>query len=192
MDRRLDEPPHQPETVMRKIIVSQFISLDGVIESPTWTFAFSSADREQYKLDEVMSAGALLTGRVTYEMFASAWPDMKDEAGFADQMNGMQKYMVSTTLEKGSWNNTKILRSPEELRAIKEQPGKDILCGGSGRLIESLKTLDLIDEYRLLVFPIILGKGQRLFQEGTAEQKLKLIDSRAFTSGATVLTYARV
>jgi dihydrofolate reductase len=152
---------------MRKVIVSEFMSLDGVIENPAWTFDYISEEQEKYKLEELRAADALLLGRVTYEGFAAAWPTVVDEVGFADQMNSMRKYVVSTTLREGTWNNTSIIREDVAgaVRHLKSQPGKHILVGGSGNLVQTLRTHDLIDEYRLMLFPVILGRGIRLFQE---------------------------
>ncbi len=159
---------------MRKVVVTEFISLDGVIDNPRWTFEFGGPEQEQYKLTELRESDALLLGRVTYEGFAQAWPSMKDPAGFADQMNSMPKHVASRTLKTGSWNNTHILAShvAGEVRRLKEQPGRNILVGGSANLIETLKQHDLVDEYRLMVFPIVLGAGKRLFQDGTATSTL--------------------
>jgi dihydrofolate reductase len=184
---------------MGKVVVSEFVSLDGVIEDPGgaekfehggWTIPYWSADIGAFKFDELMTSDALLLGRVTYEGFAAAWPGQADEAGFADRMNNLPKYVVSTTLDKADWNNSTIISGnvAEEVASLKEQPGQDILINGSGKLIQSLMPDNLIDEYRLLVYPIVLGSGKRLFQGGI-DTTLKLVESRAFDSGVILLRY---
>jgi dihydrofolate reductase len=179
---------------VRKLVVSEFITLDGVFEAPAWTFQYGSEEQEQYKLRELRESDALLLGRVTYEAFAQAWPTMKDPAGFADQMNSMPKYVVSTTLKTGSWNNTTIIPDnvAKEVQRLKEQQGKNILVGGSAKLIETLMRHNLVDEYRLMVFPVIQGKGRRLFGEGAGEMTLTPVDVTKFKSGVTVLVYRAV
>jgi len=178
---------------MRKLIVSEFLSLDGVMEQPSWTFEFGSPQQEQYKYEELFASDALLLGRVTYEAFAQAWPSITDEVGFADRMNGLPKYVVSTTLKKGTWNNTSIISANvvDEIRKLKEARGQTILVGGSGKLVDTLKHHDLVDEYRLMIFPVIVGNGQRLFVEGSEPKKFQTSGVTAFKSGVTVLTYAR-
>jgi dihydrofolate reductase len=178
---------------MRKLIVSEFVSLDGVIEQPSWTFEFGSPEQERYKYEELFASDALLLGRVTYQGFAQAWPTMTDEVGFADRMNSVPKYVVSTTLKKGMWNNTTIISSNvvNEIRTLKTARGQAILVGGSGRLVDTLKRHDLVDEYRLMVFPVVVGKGQRLFIEGSEPKKFQLSSATVLKSGVTILTYAR-
>jgi dihydrofolate reductase len=178
---------------MRKLIVSEFVSLDGVIEQPSWTFDFGSPEQERYKYEELFASDALLLGRITYEGFAQAWPTITDEVGFADRMNTLPKYVVSTTLNKGTWNNTTIIASNvvDEIEALKQARGQAILVGGSGVLVDTLKRHDLVDEYRLMVFPVLLGKGRRLFVEGSEPKKFQPSSVTAFKSGVTVLTYAR-
>src|SRR5690242_17718231 len=168
---------------MRKIVVSQFVTLDGVMEDPGgaegfelggWAFKFQRGDDgDRFKLDEVMAADALLLGRRTYEGFAAAWPDRSDEAGFADKFNSMPKYVVSTTLRDPEWNNSHVI-------AVEDVAGLDgeILVNGSNTLIQALMEHDLVDEYRLMVFPTVLGRGKRLFQDGRPQADLKLTDCR--------------
>lgn len=192
---------------MRKIAVTEFLSLDGVMEAPhEWHFPFFDEGAQRYKLDEVMATGALLLGRVTYEGFASAWPqrgeDMRDaveptdpasETVFQDRFNWMPKYVVSDSLTDTSWNNSHILRSSEmidTLRDRKQEDGEDIVIHGSGKLIASLMLTGLIDEYRLMVHPIVVGKGQRLFPEGLDSTTFRLADVMSFDKGTVVLTYA--
>jgi dihydrofolate reductase len=186
---------------MRKVVVSEFMTLDGVMEDPSWTFQFSSEEQERFKFDELAASDAVLLGRVTYEGFAAAWPNMMEQyrgprreglAAYTDMMNGYPKHVVSTTLEEPlEWNNSTLIKGnlAEEIANLKDQPGKDILIFGSGNLVNTLVRDDLIDEYRLMIFPIIVGSGQRLFAGGFDEMVLKLVDSETFGSGVVVLTY---
>jgi dihydrofolate reductase len=186
-----------------KLVVSEFITLDGVVEDPGgaesfehggWSFKFEQGpDGEQYKLDEVLAADALLLGRVTYEGFAAVWPAMADEAGFADKMNAMPKYVVSTTLERPEWNNTTVVAGdvPGEVAKLKQEAG-DLLVTGSPTLIRTLMEHDLVDQYRLMVFPIVLGTGKRLFGDGAGLSMLRLVEGRPVgPDGVLVLTYER-
>jgi dihydrofolate reductase len=178
---------------VRKVVASEFLSLDGVMGDPGWTFGFESEDRDQFKFDELAAADALLLGRVTYEGFAAAWPQMEEQTGeYGAWMNGYPKHVVSTTLQEPlEWNNSKLVEGDvaEEVSRLKDQPGKDILIFGSGDLVNSLMQHDLIDEYRLMVFPVIVGSGKRLFNEGGDTKSLKLVGTQTFDSGAIVLTY---
>ena len=175
---------------MRKIVVSEFITLDGVIENPAWTFPFFGEEQGKFKFDELFASDALLLGRVTYEGFAQAWPSRTDEQGFADRMNSLPKYVASTTLENPEWNNTQVIKNniAEEVAKLKELDGLNILVYGSGKLVETLIQHDLIDEYRLMIFPVVLGSGQRFFQDGLTKN-FKLTDTQTFQSGVVVLTY---
>lgn len=176
---------------MRKIIVSEFVSLDGVIENPAWTFPFIGDEQNQFKFAELKAADALLLGRVTYEGFAAAWPGMAVEAGeYGEMMNGYPKYVASKTLDSMEWNASPLGSDlAAELSALKQQPGRDILVFGSGKFLETLLRHDLIDEYRLMVYPVIVGQGQRLFGEGLDTTTLKLTDTKTFSTGVVVLTY---
>ncbi len=185
---------------MRKVVVTEYVTLDGVYEDPGggegtkhggWSFQFWSEEAMKYKFDELFASDALLLGRVTYEGFAQAWPTMKDEVGFADRMNSLPKYVVSTTLKELTWNNSHLLKEniAEEVAKLKQQDGKDILVGGSGELVHNLMQHDLIDEYRLMVHPVVLGGGKRLFREGSNKTVLKLVDTKSFSSGIVVLTF---
>ena len=178
---------------MRRVIVSEFVSLDGVVEDPRWTFQFSSEDRDQFKFDELAASDALLLGRVTYEGFAAAWPQMEEQTGeYGAWMNGYPKHVVSTTLgEPLEWNNSTLVKGnvAEEVSNLKRQPGKDILIFGSGELVNALMQHDLIDEYRLMVFPVVVGSGKRLFSEGGDTKALKLAETKTFDSGVVVLSY---
>jgi dihydrofolate reductase len=185
---------------MGRIVVSQFVTLDGVMEDPGgsegferggWAFMFDrGADGDRFKLEEVMASGALLLGRVTYEGFAAAWPSRSGE--FADKFNAMPKFVVSRTLERPEWNNTTVIRGDlrgavERLRA--EVDG-DVLVNGSATLMAALMDEGLVDEYRLMVFPVVLGWGKKLFQDGRPRTDLKLTSSQPVgPDGVIVLTY---
>ena len=185
---------------MSRLVISQFISLDGVMEAPggdndfdlgAWTFEFDRGDEgNRFKYDELMASDSLLLGRVTYEGFAAAWPGRDGE--FADKFNGMQKYVVSTTLTDPEWTNSTAISADvvEEIGKLKRGSGGDILVNGSCTLCQTLIENDLIDEYRLMVFPVILGHGFRLFKEGSKMSKLTLADSLPVgPDGVIVLTY---
>jgi dihydrofolate reductase len=170
---------------MGKIVVTEFISLDGVIEDPGgaedyrhggWTFEFErGSDGDKFKLEELQEAEVQLLGRVTYEGFAAAWPKMEDEAGFATKMNEMPKYVVSSTLERADWQNTTILSGDpaDSIPTLKEEVEGVILVAGSATLAQSLIENDLVDELRLMIFPVLLGQGKRLFPEGEAKHRLR-------------------
>jgi dihydrofolate reductase len=191
------------EEDMGKIVVTEFISLDGVIEAPGggegyrhggWTFEIERGEEgDKFKLDELREAEVQLLGRVTYEGFAAAWPKMEDEAGFAEKMNGMPKYVVSSTLERAGWQNTTILSGDpaESVAALKDEIDGVILVAGSATLVKSLIEADLVDELRLMVFPVLLGEGKRLFPEGEAMHRLKLIESRSIGDGISLVRYER-
>jgi dihydrofolate reductase len=185
---------------MGRVVVSQFVTLDGVVEDPGgsenfdrggWAFDFDRGDDgDKFKLDEVMASEALLLGRTTYEGFAAAWPSR--EGDFADKFNTMPKYVVSTTLDDPEWNNSTVIKDdvPSEVSKLKEQVGGDILVNGSVQLVETLVENDLVDEYRLMVFPVVLGSGKRLFGETSETAKLSLADSMPVgPDGVVVLTY---
>jgi dihydrofolate reductase len=186
---------------VRKVIVSEFVSLDGIIEDPRWTFQFSSEEQEKFKFDELAASDALLLGRVTYEGFAAAWPNMMEQYSgprraelgqYSDMMNGYPKFVVSTTLEEPlEWNKSTLIKGnvAEEVSRLKQQPGKDILVFGSGDLVNTLMHHDLINEYRLMVFPVVVGSGKRLFGDGLETKILRLIETKTFGSGVVVLSY---
>jgi dihydrofolate reductase len=187
---------------MGKLVVSEFVSLDGVMEDPGgaegfrhggWTFKFSDPEGMKYKLDEVRDHDALLLGRTTYEGFAAAWPDMTDEVGFAEKMNSMPKYVVSRTLTRADWSNSTILSGElaEQVGALKSEAGGDLLVAGSATLVRELLARDLVDELRLMVFPIVLGDGKRLLGDAPEARVLKLVDCRPLESGTVILTYHR-
>lgn len=177
---------------MRKVIVSMFLTLDGVMEAPDkWSFQFWSEEAAKFKFDELFASDALLLGRVTYQGFADAWPSMTDEEGFADRMNSLPKFVVSTTLEEVEWNNSRLIKGniAEEVYKLKQQPGQDILIFGSGDLVHTLMQHDLIDEYRIMIFPVVVGSGKRLFKDGSETKVLRLVETKTFNSGVVVLTY---
>ena len=174
---------------MRKVILSEFVSLDGVMEEPSWTMPYWNDEIAKFKFDELFASGMLLLGRVTYQGFAAAWPSMSDEQGYAERMNSLPKVVVSTTLIEATWNASLIKDDiATHVSKMKKQPGLDILIFGSGTLVQTLMQHELIDEYRLLVYPLLLGKGKPLFQEGN-KIKLTLIETKAFRSGAVLLRY---
>src|SRR5437763_6210424 len=187
---------------MGKLVVTQFISVDGVFEDPGgaesyehggWTFEYDRGDEgNKFKLDELMDADVQLLGRVTYEGFAAAWPSREGE--FADKLNNDPKYVVSTTLEDPEWNNTTVISGDvaAEIAEQKEQTDGSILVSGSGTLVGTLLEADLVDELRLMVFPTVLGRGKRLFPDGIGRLKLKLVESRQVGSdGVQVQIYSR-
>jgi dihydrofolate reductase len=183
---------------MAKLIVTEFVSLDGVMEDPGgsedfkyggWTFEIDRGEGDKFKLDETMSSDALLLGRKTYAGFADAWPSREGE--FADKFNSMPKYVVSSTLESPEWNNTTALQGDvvESVRKLKEETDGNIVVHGSAQLVQTLIDNDLVDELRLMVFPVVLGSGKRLF-DGTREKKrLQLIESRTVGDGVAILIY---
>jgi dihydrofolate reductase len=176
---------------MRKLIVTQFMSLDGVLEAPEkWSFPYWNDSIAEFKHKELFSVDALLLGRVTYEGFAAAWPGRKDNTGYADRINSLPKYVVSTTLTNVDWENSKIIKAnlAHEISEIKNQKGGDILIFGSPKLVQSLIQLNLVDEYQLLVYPLILGNGKRLFSD-LNKSNLKLVGTKTHDSGVVLLSY---
>jgi len=175
---------------MGQIIVSMYLSLDGVMEEPAWTAPYFNEEVAKFQSDLLFESEALLLGRVTYQGFAAAWPSMTDEEGFADKMNSIPKFVASTTLEKTEWNANLIKDNViEEISKLKEQPGQNLLIYGSGELIQTLMQHDLIDEYHFMVNPVILGSGKRLFKDQNNTKPLKLIETRTTSSGVVILSY---
>jgi dihydrofolate reductase len=185
--------------ITRKIIVTEFITLDGVIEAPGgnetphphggWQFNYSSPETEKYKIDELSSVDTLLLGKTTYEMFAAYWLDQTG-AGFADPINQMPKYVVSRSLQKVNWNNSHILRDvAKDAAALKKSEGGDILVYGSATLVKALLHHDLIDELRLMVYPLSIGGGLRLFDDNRELKKFGLKHWRAIDNGVLILEY---
>jgi len=184
---------------MGRIIVTEFVSLDGVMEAPGggedykhagWTFAISRGEEgNEFKLKETLDSEALLLGRVTYEGFAKAWPSREGE--FADKLNSMPKYVLSSTLKKADWNNSTILNGDviEECTKLKKKLKGNIVVHGSAQLVQALSANDLIDELRLMVFPVILGAGKRLFGEMGQKKSMQLISSQTVGDGVEILIY---
>ena len=181
---------------MRKIVVSEGVSLDGVFEAETmgqWAAPFFSEEREEFVRESVLAADALLLGRTTYDLQAWYWPNQKaDRYGIANHKNTMNKYVVTSRPLQVQWNNaTSINRNVvEEIAKLKQQPGQEILIEGSANLVQSLAQAGLIDEYRLMVHPVLVGSGKRFFNEETGLTKLTLIESRPISLGIVLLTYA--
>ena len=174
---------------MRKIVVSEYMSLDGVIEEPRWTQPYWGDDIAKFKFDELFASDSLLLGRKTYEGFAQAWPTMTDEAGFADRMNSMPKAVATRTLQTLAWNASALQGDiAEEVAKLKQQDGQNILLYGSGDFVQTLIKHGLIDQYNLLVYPVVLGHGQRLFEDGTTTT-LKLVSAQSFNSGVVAMIY---
>ena len=185
---------------MGRIVVTEFVSLDGVVEDPGgaenfkyggWSFEISRGDEgDKFKLDEAFSSEALLLGRVTYEGFAAAWPSRDGE--FADKFNSMPKYVISATLENPEWNNTTVLEGDlvQAVAKLKEEQEGDIVVHGSPQLVQGLLEHDLVDELRLMVYPVVLGSGKRLFGDTSDKKPLRLVDSKVVGEGVSILTYA--
>ncbi|HEV8250271.1 MAG TPA: dihydrofolate reductase family protein [Gaiellaceae bacterium] len=182
---------------MARIVVTEFVSLDGVMEDPGgaegfehggWTFEINRGDEgDRFKLDETMATESLLLGRRTYEGFAAAWPTRDGE--FADKFNSMPKYVVSSTLENPGWTNTTVLRDVGEAGKLREELDGDVVVHGSRQLVQALIERDLVDELRLMVFPMILGKGKRLFGETSGKKPLELVESRTVGDGVAILIF---
>jgi dihydrofolate reductase len=186
---------------MGRIVVTEFVSLDGVMQAPGggedfkhagWTFEIDRGEEgEKFKLDETMDTEALLLGRVTYEGFAAAWPSVEGE--FADKFNTMPKYVVSSTLVEPEWNNSTVLKGDvvEEVSKLRDGLAGDIVVHGSAQLVQTLIEHDLVDELRLMVFPVVLGTGKRLFGETSDKKRLELTNSKAVGDGVAILVYSR-
>jgi dihydrofolate reductase len=177
---------------MRKLIVTEYLTLDGVFEAPnTWSFPFWNDEAAAFKHKELFASDALLLGRVTYEGFAAAWPTMTSTGDFGERMNSIAKYVVSSTMDKAEWNNSTIIKGDiaAEFAMLKEQPGMDILVAGSADLLPLLMKNNLIDEYRFMIYPVVVGKGKRLFNDKGVKADLKLIDVTSLSSGIVILTY---
>jgi dihydrofolate reductase len=185
--------------IMRKLIVTEFITLDGVIEAPGgketphphagWSSKYRSPEAGKYKIDELSSVDTLLLGRTTYDNFAKFWPGQTG-GGFADRINQMPKYVVSRSLQKVEWNNSHILRdAAKDVAALKKSEGGDILVYGSATLVKALLHHDLIDELRLMVHPVSIGGGLRLFDDNRDLKKFGLKHSRAVDNGVLILEY---
>ncbi|MGH9119682.1 MAG: dihydrofolate reductase family protein [Acidimicrobiales bacterium] len=192
---------------MRKLVVGEFVSLDGVVQAPGapdedtdggfghggWTVPLFNEEIGQAMTDVIGRAGALLLGRRTYDIFAASWPLVGDDDPIAATLNRIPKYVASRTLTSAAWNNSTILTGDvaEGVAKLKDQPGGEIQVAGSSQLIQTLMSHDLVDEYRLLVFPVLLGSGKRLFAEGTIPSGLALLESTTSSTGVVMSTYER-
>ena len=186
-----------------RLVVSDFITLDGVIEAPgfeehrdgrnAWSLRVKDDDLQAYNRGQAFAADAMLFGRITYQMWAAFWPTGPEAEGVQDRITQVPKYVISKTMGDPDWGNSKVLRGDlgEEVRRLKAQRGGDLVVYGSADLVHGLLELDLVDEFRLLVFPVILGSGKRLFRDGIDTRHLRFVSSRAFPSGAVLLTYVR-
>lgn len=186
--------PSMIETPTRKIVASFFVSLDGVVEAPEeWQAPYFNQEVAQAISAGFASSDALLMGRVTYEEWAAYWP-ASDNQPLADHINGVRKHVVSTTLTSVDWNNSELITGDlaEEIAQLKQQPGQDIAMSGSATLAERLLHLGLLDELRLMVHPLVLGKGRRLFSDGELSKALELVNSETFSTGVLNLSYKPV
>jgi dihydrofolate reductase len=186
---------------MARIVVTEFVSVDGVMEDPGgsedfkhsgWSFEISRGDEgERFKLEETLGSEALLLGRVTYEGFAEAWPSREGE--FADKFNGMPKYVVSSTLKDPEWQNTTVIAGdlPEQVAKLRDEVDGEIVVHGSAQLVHALLDNDLVDELRLMVFPVVLGTGKRVFGETSDKKRLRLADSKTVGDGVAIMIYER-
>jgi dihydrofolate reductase len=186
---------------MGRIVVTEFVSLDGVMEDPGgsedfqhggWSFEFDRGEAgNEFKLDETLASDALLLGRVTYEGFATAWPQREGE--FADKFNQMPKYVVTSSPEKLEWSNSTAVDGDlgEEVARLRERHDRDVVVHGSAQLAQELLERDLVDELRLMMFPVVLGQGKRLFGETSDKKQLQLVDSRVVGDGVAILVYGR-
>jgi dihydrofolate reductase len=194
--------PDEKENEMGRIVVTEFVSLDGVMEDPGgsenfkyggWSFEFARGDEgDKFKLDEALGADALLLGRVTYEGFAAAWPSRTGE--FADKFNSMPKYVVSSTVDGTEWSNSTVLKGDlaEEVSNVKEAHDGDIVVHGSAQLVQALLEKDLVDELRLMVFPVVLGGGKRVFGETSDKKPLQLASAKTVGDGVVILIHEPV
>ena len=184
------------QNTMRKLVVSEWVTLDGVFDADTmdqWFTPYDSIDRQKYVQETVLASDAFLFGRATYEMLAPYWSSLKDHemGGVAGRLNGAPKYVVSSTLKKAKWENSTIIKENvvEEITKLKQQPGQEIQIEGSATLVQSLMDANLIDEYKFLVHPIIMGSGKRFFEDRIVPTRLKLIKTKTLDLGVVLLCY---
>jgi len=177
---------------MRKLVVTEFMSLDGVIENPAWTFPYWNDEIAQFKSEETSASDALLLGRVTYEGFAASWPQ-RGSADGGDYFNGVRKYVVTSTLDRLEWNNSVMVKGDlvEEINKIKQSEGTNITVHGSVSLVQALLQHHLVDTLRLLMYPVVLGTGKRMFDDGMTA-KFNLVESRSLNKGVVALIYEPV
>lgn len=177
-----------------RLVATEYLTLDGVFEEPGhWSGPYFGEEAQQFKLAELQSSDALLLGRVTYEGFAAAWPKMSDPVGFADKMNSMPKYVVGSTLGDDPWQGAKLLGPDflDEVRRLRSESGGDLLLSGSAQVFNTCHEAQIIDLYRLMVHPVVLGTGRRLFDATSTEARLKLVREQAFQTGIAILEYER-
>ena len=175
---------------MSTVVAVEYLSLDGVMDEPRWSQPYFNDEVAAFQLNNLMGSDALLLGRVTYEGFKSSWPTMTDEAGFADKMNGMPKYVATSTLDKGEWNAT-LLKGDlaEEVIRLKRDVEGTLLINGSAQLFQTLHAAGLIDEYRFMIYPVVVATGKRLFADKDGQGDLNLVKSQITESGVAILTY---
>src|ERR1700682_5810305 len=178
-----------------RLVATEYLSFDGIFEEPgRWSGPFFNDEAGQFKWNELQASDALLLGRRTYEGFAAAWPAMPNTGEFGEKMNSMPKHVVSSTLDKVDWKGSKLIKGDvfEEVRKLKQQPGKDLLLSGSAQLFNALMQENLIDLYRFMLHPIVLGKGKRLFANEADSRTLKLTETKRFSAGIVILEYVPV
>lgn len=173
---------------MRNLVVTEFLSLDGIMENPAWTFPYWNDAIAAFKGEESAASDALLLGRVTYQEFAAVWPEREGDG--AEYFNSVRKYVVSTTLQEAAWNNSVLINEDiwDTIARLKQEEGQDITVHGSATLVRSLMQHNLVDRYRLLIYPVVLGQGKRLFQPESSAT-LQLVDTQRFDSGVVALIY---
>jgi dihydrofolate reductase len=175
-----------------RLVATEYLSLDGIFEEPgQWSSPWFGEDAGQFKWAELQASDALLLGRKTYEGFAAAWPSMTGTGEFGEKMNSMNKYVVSSTLDKVDWTGSQLITGnvADEVHKLKEQPGRDLLLSGSAQLVNALLHEGLIDVYRIMLYPVVLGKGKRLFADGVTERTLDLTATQRLSSGVIILEY---
>jgi dihydrofolate reductase len=175
-----------------RLVATEYVSLDGVFEEPgRWSHPFFNDEAAQFKSNELQASDALLLGRKTYVGFAAAWPTMPNTGEFGEKMNTMTKYVISSTLDKVEWTGSKLVKGDlaAEVRKLKQEPGHDLLLSGSAQLFNALMHENLIDRYRFMVHPVVLGKGRRLFANGVDQSVLELAETKTFRSGIVILEY---
>jgi dihydrofolate reductase len=175
-----------------RLVATEYLSMDGVFEEPGhWSGPFFNDEAEQFKWTELQASDALLLGRKTYEGFSAAWPTMTGTGEFGEKMNNMTKYVISSTLDKVEWTGSTLIKGNvvEEVRKLKKEPGQDLLLSGSAQLFNSLMQENLIDLYRFMLHPIVLGKGKRLFADGVDQRVLDLTETKRFKSGIVILEF---
>jgi dihydrofolate reductase len=176
---------------MGTVVAVEYLTIDGIMGEPAWSAPYFNGEVADFQKDNLFGSDALLLGRETYEGFKAAWPSMSDEAGFADKMNGMPKYVATTTLDTGEWNATLLKGGDavEAVAALKQEFDGQLLINGSATLFQTLHAAGLIDEYRFMIYPVLEGKGKRLFPEGTPSSALRLVKTQTTESGVILAWY---